>query len=149
MSRLQRLLLKCLRFDIHVQHKQGRSIPVADALSRVCHEKRAHNMEDSRDDPAPQCSIHLLSTPIDLSAVKSSTAQDPVMTSLKGIIFNGWPTYRKQCPQELWDFWNFRCDLALEDGLALKGSRVVIPKAMRGQVLQAIHLGHQGESVSF
>ena len=145
-SRLQRLLLKCLRFDIHVQYKQGRSIPVADALSWVCHEKRAYNMEDSSDDPAPQCSIHFLSTPIDLSAVKSSTAQDPVMTSLKDTIFNGWPTYRKQCPQELWDFWNFRCDLGLEDGLVLKGSRVVIPKAMRGQVLQAIHLGHQGET---
>ena len=43
-------------------------------------------------------------------------------------------------------FWNFRCDLALEDGLALKGSRVVIPKAMRGQVLQAILLGHQEET---
>ena len=145
-SRLQRLLLKCLRFDIHVQYKQGRSIPVADALSRVCHEKGAHNMEDSSDDPAPQCSIHFLSTPIDLSAVKSSTAQDSVMTSLKDSIFNGWPTYRKQCLQELWDFWNFKCDLALEDGLVLKGSRVAIPKAMRGQVLQAIHLEHQGET---
>ena len=61
-SRLQTLLLKCLRFDIHVQYKQGRSIPVADALSRVFHEKRAHNMKDSSDDPAPQCSIHFLST---------------------------------------------------------------------------------------
>ena len=36
-SRLQRLLLRCLRFDVHVHYKQGRSIPVADALSRVCH----------------------------------------------------------------------------------------------------------------
>jgi len=32
-SRLQRLLLRCLRFDAHVQYKQGRSIPVADTLS--------------------------------------------------------------------------------------------------------------------
>ena len=40
-SRLQRLLLRCLRFDVHVQYKQGRSIPVADALSRVCHRKRS------------------------------------------------------------------------------------------------------------
>ena len=33
-SRLQRLCLRCLRFDFHVQYKQGTSIPVADdALS--------------------------------------------------------------------------------------------------------------------
>jgi len=49
-SRLQRLLLKCLRFDIHVQYKQGRSIPAADALSQVCHEKGVHSMEDPSDD---------------------------------------------------------------------------------------------------
>ena len=40
-SRLQRLLLRCLRFDVNVQYKQGRSIPVADALSRVSHRKPA------------------------------------------------------------------------------------------------------------
>jgi len=42
--------------------------------------------------------------------------------------------------------WNFLCDLTLEDGLVLKGSRIVIPAFIRNQVLQAIHLGHQGEN---
>ena len=145
-SRLQRLLLRCLRFDVHVQCKQGRSIPVADALSRVCHKKAAHNTENMIEDSASQCNIHFISTPIDLTAVKSSAAQDPTMNLLKNTIFNGWPPYRKQCPQELWEFWNFRCDLTLEDGLVLKGNRIVIPSSMRDQVLQAIHLGHQGEN---
>ena len=106
-SRLQRLLLRCLRFDVHVQYKQGRSIPVADALSRVCHKKAAHNTENMIEDSASQCNIHFISTPIDLTAVKSSAAQDPTMNLLKNTIFNGWPPYRKQCPQELWEFWNF------------------------------------------
>ena len=145
-SRLQRLLLRCLRFDVHVQYKQGRSIPVADALSRVCHKKAAHNTENMIEDSASQCNIHFISTPIDLTAVKSSAAQDPTMNLLKNTIFNGWPPYRKQCPQELWEFWNFRCDLTLEDGLVLKGNRIVIPSSTRDQVLQAIHLGHQGEN---
>ena len=145
-SRLQRLLLRCLRFDVHIQYKQGRSIPVADALSRVCHKKAAHNTENMIEDSASQCNIHFISTPIDLTAVKSSAAQDPTMNLLKNTIFNGWPPYRKQCPQELWEFWNFRCDLTLEDGLVLKGNRIVIPSSTRDQVLQAIHLGHQGEN---
>ena len=85
---------------------------------------------------APQRNIHFISTPIDLAAVKFSTAQDHTMNLLKNTVFNGWPPYRKLCPQELWEFWNFRCDLTLEDGLVLKGSRIVIPASMRNQVLQ-------------
>ena len=145
-GRLQRLLLRCLRFDVNVQYKPGRSIPVADALSRVCHTRATHGTETTTKDTASQRNIYFISTPIDLTAVKSSTAQDPTMNLLKHTIYNGWPPYRKQCPQELWEFWNFRCDLTLGDGLVLKGSRIVVPASMRNQVLQAIHLGHQGEN---
>ena len=35
-ARLQRFLLRCLKFDITVKYKPGKAIPVADALSRVC-----------------------------------------------------------------------------------------------------------------
>ncbi|XP_044183156.1 uncharacterized protein K02A2.6-like [Acropora millepora] len=68
------------------------------------------------------------------------------MNLQKNTVFKGWPPYRKLYPQELWEFWNFRCDLTLEDGLILKRSRIVIPASMSNQVLQAIHLGHQGEN---
>jgi len=56
---------------------------------------------------------------------------DPTMQCLKNTIYNGWPGYRKHCPKELWDYWNIRCDLVLEDGLILKGDRVVVPESLR------------------
>ena len=88
-GRLQRLLLRCLRFDVNVQYKPGRSIPVADALSRVCHTRATHDTEITTKDTASQRSIHFISTPIDLTAVKTSTAQDPTMNLLKNTIYNG------------------------------------------------------------
>ena len=99
-SRLQRLLLRCLRFDVdvHFRYKQGRSIPVADALSRVCHSEAGHNPEHMTEDSAPQRYIHFISTPIDLAAVKFSTAQDHTMNLLKNTVLNGWPPHRKLCP---------------------------------------------------
>ena len=42
-------------------------------------------------DTTPQRNIHFISTPIDLTAVKSSTVQDPTMKLLKNTIYNGWP----------------------------------------------------------
>ena len=62
-SRLQRLLQRYLRFDVHVQYKQGRSIPVANALSQVCQRKAGQ----------PKC----------------TTAEDCTLRLLKSTIFNG------------------------------------------------------------
>ena len=65
---------------------------------------------------------------------------------LKGIVFRVWPNLRKQCPQKLGDYWNFRCDLVIDDGLVLKGDRIVIPQSLKKEVLEAIHTGHQGKT---
>ena len=40
----------------------------------------------------------------------------------------------------------FRCDLVIEDGLILKGDGIIIPEILRGQILDALHTGHQGET---
>ena len=78
--------------------------------------------------------------------MKSASAKDSTMQLLKNTIYNGWPGYRKHCPKELWEFWNIRFDLVLEDGLILKGDRVLVPESLRTGVLEATHTGHQGET---
>ena len=141
-ARLQRMLLRCLKFDIDVKYKKGKDIPMADALSRVCF-KKINSIEVQQQD------IHFLqdiTCPVDIEVIKAVTAEDITMNRLKQTVYNGWPEYRKQCPQELWDYWNFRCDLVLEDGLILKGNRIVVPEGLRKKVLEAIHTGHQGET---
>ena len=64
---------------------------------------------------------------------------------LKQTLFRGWPDKRKNCPYELHEYWNFRCDLVLDDGLILKGNRIVVPTSLRDKVLKAIHTAHQGQ----
>ena len=81
---------------------------------------------------------------IDIDLVKSASAKDSTMQLLKNTIYNGWPGYRKHCPKELWEYWNIRCDLVLEDGLILKGDRVVVPESLHTRVLEAMHTSHQG-----
>ena len=148
-ARLQRLLLRCMEFDIEVRYRRGETIPVADALSRVCTAIKASRTGQQRESCAPDYSMHFMtdtSCPIDIGLVKSAAAKNPTMQLLKNTIYNGWPGYRKQRPKELWDYWNIRCDLVLEDSLILKGDRVVVPESLRAQVLEATHTGHQGET---
>ena len=148
-ARLQRLLLRCMKFNIEVKYRRGETIPVADALSRVCSKMEVIESEYQSESCAPEYSIHFVtdtSCPIDIGLVKSASAMDPTTQLLKNTIYKGWPEYRKHCPKELWDYWNIRCDLVLEDGLILKGDRVVVPESLRARVLEVTHTGHQGET---
>ena len=151
-ARFQRLLLRCMKFDIEVRYRRGETIPVADALSRVCTAMEVTEVENRREGCGPKYSVHFItaiSCPIDIDQVKSVSAKDSTMQLLKNTIYNGWPGYRKHCPKELWEYWNIRCDHVLEDSLILKGDRVVVPESLRTRVLEARHTGHQGETKCF
>ena len=45
----------------------------------------------------------------------------------------------------LYFYWNFREELTIEDGLILKGERIVIPPTLRPEILDTLHKGHLGQ----
>ena len=142
-------MLRCMKFDIEVKYRRGETIPVADALSRVCLTTKVTRTGQQSESCAPDYNMHFMtntSCSIDIGLVKSAATKDPTMQLSKNTIYHGWPRYRKQCPRELWDYWNIRCNLFLEDGLILKGDRLVVPESLPAQVLEATHTGHQGET---
>ena len=51
---------------------------------------------------------------------------------------------REQCPQSLHDYWNFREELTIKDGLILKREHTLIPPSLRKETLKTIHEGHLG-----
>ena len=146
-----------MKFDIEVQYKPGRSIPVADALSRICTGSRDEKIAEPKPEHFTQhalsktaeCEINFIEGvkhDISCSTVKEEADKDPVYNMLKAYVHKGWPSSRKDCPEDLWDYWNFRCELTLNDGLVTKGDRLIIPQSLRPDVLKKIHVGHQGET---
>lgn len=90
-----------------------------------------HTIDNSdRDVHLSKCCIHFVSSPTDLTALKSPTAQDPTVNLPKDVIHHSWPPYREQYPQKLWKFWNFRFTLVVEAGMVLKGNQIVVPKSI-------------------
>ena len=145
-ARLQRFLVRCSKFDVEVRYKPGKSIPVADALSRLCVPEIDSSEEKNLGIKSDIHFIAEVPKPLSMETIKAEIEKDPILVKLKEVVYNGWPEYRKQCSQDLWEYWTFRCEIVLEDGMILKGNRIVVPGSLRQQVLDAIHSGHQGES---
>ena len=60
------------------------------------------------------------------------------------MIVVGWPEKRRDVPKEIQPYWPFRDELAVEDGLVLKGPRVVIHDALTPSISSKLHEEHQG-----
>jgi len=79
-----------------------------------------------------------------LSQIKSDTASDPALSELKEIITSGWPSKMRDLPKPLQPYWSYRDEMSVENGIVLKGDRVVIPASMQKYILSKLHDGHQG-----
>ena len=60
-----------------------------------------------------------------LHRIRLATQADDNLAILKHIIQQGWPKTIKEVPQEAQKYWTFCEELTIEDGLILKGTRIV------------------------
>ena len=79
-----------------------------------------------------------------LHSIRLATQANDNLAILKYIIQQGWPRTIKEVPQEIQRYWTFREELSIEDGLILKGTRIVIPDEKREEILKQIHEEHLG-----
>ena len=66
------------------------------------------------------------------------------METLKTTVLTGWPEKRDECSVQIRDYWNYREEISLHNGLLFQSQRVIVPKAMRSEILSRIHSSHQG-----
>ena len=80
----------------------------------------------------------------DLDQIHVETRKDPTLNLLIHYILNEWPSDQRQLPQELHPYCNFLEDLSVQDGIATKGSRLLIPSTLPSKALEQTHECHQG-----
>ena len=73
-----------------------------------------------------------------------ATQADDALAILKYTIQKGWPSNIKELPSKIQAFWAFREEMTIEDGLILKGARIVIPSQKQAEILKLLHKGHLG-----
>ena len=79
-----------------------------------------------------------------LHNIQLTTQVDDKLAILKHIIQQGWLKTIKEVPIEVQKYWTFCEELTIEDGLILKGTRIIIPDKKREEILKLIHEGHLG-----
>ena len=77
-----------------------------------------------------------------LQELRLATQSDPTLCSLAKTVHEGWPQSRKDCPEQLLDFWSFRQEISEEDGLFYKNKRLIVSNSERLETLKVLHLGH-------
>ena len=104
---------------------------------------------DAQDNPEPSIAdIRAVSTDqlnnLCLQDRHQHAQDDQEYQQLQHYIINGFPEHRHQLPEQCRGYWNIHSHLALDDGLIVYGCRLVVPTAMRRQILQELHASHQG-----
>ena len=114
-------------------------------LSRVCPLQSTHPKTiDSNIDVIPVHHItrSALVSKTRLQELRLATQSDLTLSSLAKTVHEGWPQSRKDCPEQLLDFWSFRQEISEEDGLLYKSHGLIMPYSERLETLKVLHLGH-------
>jgi len=149
-KRLQRMLLRLQRYSFDLEFLPTSRMLVADTLSRACLPPSAGVATSSEFTEEIAALDEMMS---DLKLVASQRTIDMINTAavtdeqyalLLQQISHGWPDSPAAVPAEIREYYNFADELTLSAGLAYKGSRVIIPRAVRTEILDRLHSSHFG-----
>ena len=76
--------------------------------------------------------------------IRKATDVDLVMKDLKTVIRKGWPEKKDHVPLAVQDYFPFREELTLQNGLVFKGERLVVPAGAREEMKTKVHASHIG-----
>ncbi|KAK7882125.1 hypothetical protein WMY93_028299 [Mugilogobius chulae] len=145
--RIQRFRMRLMRYSYNVQYAPGKSLWTADTLSRSpLKTKLTQSDKDLMENTDIYVDSVVSNMPISSSymqTLKEQLKMDSVCAHVMDMCTQGWPDHAKQEPL-LKNYWPDRATLTVKDGLLLKDTRLVIPSAMRNDVLAKLHEGHQG-----
>ena len=147
--RLQKMFMRLQRYDIDIQYKKGSEMYLADTLSRHFSGDEAHLITSSFEEeiegmPRIEEINQMIASEEEMLRLKNETDKDEALQMVKAIIQNGWPEIKHNLPATVTPYFHIRDELVVQDGLILRGDRVVIPKALRNEMIEDLHAAHQG-----
>lgn len=135
--RLQRLFLRLMKYDYLFSYVPGKLLVLADTLSRApspC-SQTVPNANDDVEVHAVSVRSSVVSERTGRTLVQE-TARDPVLSRVMEALLNHQPL--------IGQYKSYASELSVIDGLLFKGTKVVIPRVLRPEMLRKLHAGHLG-----
>ena len=144
--RVQRFRLRMMRYSFTISHVPGKSLLVADTLSRAPLPNPAEMDTSLEQETAAYVRTLVQSLPAtekQLERIKQHQGEDEVCQQVMTYCRSGWPP-RHDVAGAVSLYYHVSSELSVDNGLLMRGSRIVIPTALRLEMLDKIHTGHQG-----
>ena len=136
---LQRMLLELQRYNVTIKYRPGKEMQLADALS-CCLARASQEIKlDMRVD-------YIAFTKPWIKKLKDSTQRDPILAMVYQLTQQGWLHQRRHVPRLARRYWDFRDKLSTDDGMLLKGPRLIILAELQEEYLSHLHEGHLSAS---
>ena len=139
--RIQQIAIRAWQYQFEQHYISGKMNVIADALSRVT----PLGFEDHNVDREVLAVNILTYTAIEereKTELLNETDKDAELQALKMVISKGWPKKRSSLAPNLQPYWNYRDELKIEDGILMKGQKIIIPTSLKQQYISKIHAGH-------
>lgn len=134
-ARIERWILRLQSYSYKVIYKPGKT-NIADPLSRLC--KEPPTIPKAEENYIHHVVESLRPIAVSMKEITDCSAQDPEILKVKEGLYNdSWA-------DEVRSYKIFQNELCFYEGVLLRGTRIVIPEALRERVLRAAHEGHPG-----
>jgi hypothetical protein len=143
--RVQDYRTKLLNYTFSVEWRKGKEHAITDALSRAPDEdpEDTHVADEFHIRAVITESVQQISKDLLLSELREHAQMDSEYLGLIEAVVNDFSDHSKLSPYAR-HFLKFKDELSFQDGLVIRGCRIVIPPIAKKYVLKRLHSSHQG-----
>lgn len=79
-----------------------------------------------------------------IERIQRESTRDEEVRTLKEMVLKGWPADRNDVPLIVRKYFDFKDEIGVQDNVLWRGERIIIPKELRKEMKEKLHVGHQG-----
>ena len=137
------MLLRLQKYNLQVEYRQGKTMFLADTLSRAyLPQVNACMFADELAEADHRETLPV--SEVRWEQITKASAEDPVMQQLCATIRSGWPIRKSEVPECLHPYFSIRDELTVQGDLVFKGQQLVVPASLRKELMEVTHATHIG-----